>query len=94
MLIGNQRLLGSRFWRPGVIKLRWRISFVVNPFVQADLKGKRIVLKPNLVEFDPKGVINTHPAVIEAAIGSFRSLGAREVVVAEDPATVVTVSTS
>ncbi|HEY7322820.1 MAG TPA: DUF362 domain-containing protein [Candidatus Binatia bacterium] len=50
-----------------------------------DLKGKRVVLKPNLVEFDPKGVINTHPAVIEAAIGSFRRLGAREVVVAEGP---------
>jgi uncharacterized protein (DUF362 family) len=50
-----------------------------------DLKGKRIVLKPNLVEFDPKGVINTHPSVIEAAIRSFRSLGAREVVVAEGP---------
>jgi uncharacterized protein (DUF362 family) len=50
-----------------------------------DLKGKRIVLKPNLVEFDPKGVINTHPAVIEAAIASFRSLGAWEVVVAEGP---------
>ena len=50
-----------------------------------DVKGKRIVLKPNLVEFDPNGVINTHPAVIEAAIGSFRSLGAREVVVAEGP---------
>jgi uncharacterized protein (DUF362 family) len=50
-----------------------------------DLKGKRIVLKPNLVEFDPNGVINTHPAVIEAAMGSFKSLGAREVVVAEGP---------
>ena len=50
-----------------------------------DLKGKRIILKPNLVEFDPKRVINTHPAVIEAAIASFRSLGAREVVVAEGP---------
>ena len=50
-----------------------------------DLKNKRIVLKPNLVEFDPKGVINTHPAVIEAAVTSFRSLGAREVVVAEGP---------
>jgi uncharacterized protein (DUF362 family) len=50
-----------------------------------DVKGKRILLKPNLVEFDPKGVINTHPAVIEAAIGSFKSLGAREVVVAEGP---------
>lgn len=50
-----------------------------------DVKGKRILLKPNLVEFDPKGVINTHPAVIEAAIDSFRSLGAAQVVVAEGP---------
>src|SRR4029434_9779800 len=50
-----------------------------------DLKEKRIVVKPNLSEFDPKGVINTHPPVIEAAIASFRSLGAREVVVAEGP---------
>jgi uncharacterized protein (DUF362 family) len=50
-----------------------------------DVKGKRILLKPNLVEFDPKGVINTHPAVIEAAIDSFRSLGAAQVIVAEGP---------
>jgi uncharacterized protein (DUF362 family) len=50
-----------------------------------DVKGKRILLKPNLVEFDPKGVINTHPAVIEAAIDSFRSLGAAQVVVGEGP---------
>jgi uncharacterized protein (DUF362 family) len=50
-----------------------------------DVKRKRILLKPNLVEFDPRGVINTHPAVIEAAIDSFRSLGAAQVVVAEGP---------
>jgi uncharacterized protein (DUF362 family) len=50
-----------------------------------DVKGKRVLLKPNLVEFDPKGVINTNPAVIEAAIDSFRSLGAAQVVVAEGP---------
>ena len=47
--------------------------------------GKRIVLKPNLVEFDPKGVINTNPAVIEGAIDAFRTLGAAEVIVAEGP---------
>jgi uncharacterized protein (DUF362 family) len=52
---------------------------------QMDLTGKRVLLKPNLVEFDPKGVINTHAAVIEAAIDSFKSLGAREVIVAEGP---------
>jgi uncharacterized protein (DUF362 family) len=50
-----------------------------------DVKGKRILLKPNLVEFDPKGVINTNPAVIEAAIDSFRVLGAAQVTVAEGP---------
>lgn len=50
-----------------------------------EVKGKRIVLKPNLVEFDPKGVINTNPAVIEAAIDAFRTLGAAEVIVAEGP---------
>ena len=50
-----------------------------------DVKGKTVVLKPNLVEFDPQGVINTHPAVIAAALESFRSLGAREVIVAEGP---------
>jgi uncharacterized protein (DUF362 family) len=47
--------------------------------------GKRIVLKPNLVEFDPKGVINTNPAVIEAAIDAFQTLGAATVSVAEGP---------
>ena len=47
--------------------------------------GKRVVLKPNLVEFDPANVINTHPALVGAAIDAFRRLGAREVVVAEGP---------
>jgi uncharacterized protein (DUF362 family) len=50
-----------------------------------EVKGKTIVLKPNLVEFDPNGVINTNPLVIEAAIDCFRTLGARQVVVAEGP---------
>ena len=49
------------------------------------LRGKTVVLKPNLVEYDPSGVINTHPAVISGAIEAFRTLGAREVIVAEGP---------
>jgi uncharacterized protein (DUF362 family) len=49
------------------------------------VNGKRVLLKPNLVEFDAKGVINTHPALVEAAIDAFKSLGAREVIVAEGP---------
>ena len=50
-----------------------------------EVRGKTIVLKPNLVEFDPDGVINTNPLVIEAAIDCFRTLGARQLLVAEGP---------
>jgi len=50
-----------------------------------DVNDRNVVLKPNFVEFDPQGVINTHPAVLAAAIEAFRRLGAREVIVAEGP---------
>ena len=50
-----------------------------------DVRGKRVVLKPNLVEFDPGTTINTHPAVVEAALEAFRSAGAAEVRIAEGP---------
>ena len=44
------------------------------------LRGRRVLLKPNFVEVDPDGVINTHPALVAAAIEAFRSLGAQVVV--------------
>ncbi|MDP9055377.1 MAG: DUF362 domain-containing protein [Acidobacteriota bacterium] len=50
-----------------------------------NVRGKRIVLKPNLVEFDPGTVINTHPMVVHAAYEAFRKLGAGEVKIAEGP---------
>jgi uncharacterized protein (DUF362 family) len=50
-----------------------------------DVRGLRVVLKPNLVEFDPRGVINTHPNLIAAAVEAFRLEGARDVVIAEGP---------
>jgi uncharacterized protein (DUF362 family) len=50
-----------------------------------NLRGKSVILKPNLVEFDPQGVINTNPALIAAALESFRAFGAREVLIAEGP---------
>ncbi|TFG65037.1 MAG: DUF362 domain-containing protein, partial [Gemmatimonadales bacterium] len=51
--------------------------------MELDVRGLRVVLKPNFVEFDPDGVINTHPAVVHGAIEALRVLGAGEVVVAE-----------
>ena len=52
----------------------------------AEIKGKRIFLKPNLVETHVESAhINTHPMVVRAAIEAFLSLGARAVVVGEGP---------
>jgi uncharacterized protein (DUF362 family) len=49
-----------------------------------EINGKRVLLKPNLVE-PHSGVpyINTHPLVIRAAVEAFLQLGATKVVVAE-----------
>jgi uncharacterized protein (DUF362 family) len=50
-----------------------------------DVRGKRVVLKPNLVEFDERTVINTNPKLVHAALEAFRAAGAAEVRVAEGP---------
>jgi uncharacterized protein (DUF362 family) len=52
---------------------------------QLALAGKSVVLKPNLVEFSTHAPANTHPVFVEAAVEAFRSLGAREVRIAEGP---------
>jgi uncharacterized protein (DUF362 family) len=49
------------------------------------VKGKRVVLKPNLVEFHRDRVINTDPRFVGAVIEMFQREGAAEVVVAEGP---------
>jgi len=53
--------------------------------LRVDLRGTRVLLKPNLVEFEPGTVINTHPHVVVGAAIACRRAGAREVVVAEGP---------
>jgi uncharacterized protein (DUF362 family) len=51
-----------------------------------EIRGKRILLKPNLVETHLGALhINTHPLVIRGAVEAFKSLGAIEVIVAEGP---------
>ena len=53
--------------------------------VQPDVRGRSVVLKPNLVEFVPGSSINTHPALVVAAAAALRRLGAATVTVAEGP---------
>jgi uncharacterized protein (DUF362 family) len=50
-----------------------------------DVRGRRILLKPNLVEFDPGASINTHPLLVLAAMEAFRALGAADIRIAEGP---------
>lgn len=50
-----------------------------------DVKGKRVLLKPNLVEFDKATAINTDVAMVAAALEAFRQLGAAEVRIGEGP---------
>lgn len=52
---------------------------------QINVRGKAVVIKPNLVDYLPGDAINTHPMVVMAAVEAFRRLGAKSVLVAEGP---------
>src|SRR6185436_1222720 len=49
------------------------------------IRGKRVLLKPNLIEVVSGRPIHTDPRLTAAAIDAFSQLGAAEVVVAEGP---------
>jgi len=49
-----------------------------------NIRGKRVLLKPNLVEFEPDSPINTHPVLVHAAVEAFRAFGA-DVAIGEGP---------
>jgi len=50
-----------------------------------NVRGQRVVLKPNLVEFDPQTTVNTHPMVVHAAYEALLAMGAASVGIAEGP---------
>jgi uncharacterized protein (DUF362 family) len=50
-----------------------------------DVRGRAVLLKPNLVEFEPDSPINTHPLLVHAAYEGFLALGAASVRIAEGP---------
>ncbi len=49
------------------------------------VRGKKVLLKPNLVEFDAATCINTDARVVAAAVEVFERLGAAEVLIGEGP---------
>ena len=50
-----------------------------------DLRGKTVLLKPNLVEHIAGAEVNTNPLLVGAAAEAFLEIGAKEVIVAEGP---------
>ena len=50
-----------------------------------DVRGRNVVLKPNLVEFEPQSSINTNPLVVHAAMEAFHAMGAASVRIGEGP---------
>jgi uncharacterized protein (DUF362 family) len=50
-----------------------------------DLGGRRVLLKPNLVEFEAGVGINTHPMVVHAVFEACQAAGAAEVRIGEGP---------
>lgn len=55
------------------------------PTAAIEVLEKRILLKPNLVEFDQKTAINTDPRLVLAVRELFLKLGAKEVWIGEGP---------
>lgn len=53
---------------------------------KAQIRGRRVLLKPNLVETRPRALhINTNPLVVRGAVEALLAWGASRVVVAEGP---------
>jgi len=50
-----------------------------------DVRGKNVLLKPNLVEYDAATVVNTDARIVAAAYEVFRKLGAAKVTIGEGP---------
>jgi uncharacterized protein (DUF362 family) len=50
-----------------------------------NVRGLKVVLKPNLVEFEPNGCTNTNALLVHAAYEGFLALGAASVRIAEGP---------
>jgi uncharacterized protein (DUF362 family) len=61
------------------------LAAAVPPEHAARIRGRRVLLKPNLIEFRAAQPIHTDPRLVGAAIEAFARLGAADVVVAEGP---------
>ena len=50
-----------------------------------DVRGKRVVIKPNIADFSPGRPIHTDPRLVEALVLHLKEMGARKIIVADGP---------
>jgi len=53
--------------------------------LNVDVRGRRVFLKPNMVEYESNTAINTNPLVVAGAALAFRAAGAASVTIGEGP---------
>ncbi len=88
LLVRDRRPIHSRV---AIISASEYSEVLVDPLAQGinlfkfDLRGKSVLLKPNLVEYIPGVEVNTNPILIGAAAEALLQLGAKRVVVGEGP---------
>jgi uncharacterized protein (DUF362 family) len=94
MSYSNTRLVPPFNRSPSAVAIRSVSNYAANveailwemlQELRPPVRDKSVLLKPNFVEPDMEGMINTHPVVIRAAREAFLRLGAKSVVVAEGP---------
>lgn len=76
-------LVGCDSYQRAAVRAALESAFRLAP--PPEVRGKRVVLKPNFVEFHEVRPITTSVAVIRETVRMFRELGAASVVVAEGP---------
>ena len=83
--------IGGAKSKVAILKASSYSQDLVRPIIEGiracglDVRGKTVLLKPNLVEFDHATAINTDAAVVGAAYEAFHQAGAASVMVGEGP---------
>jgi uncharacterized protein (DUF362 family) len=76
-------LVGCDSYRQDVLRESLARGFQLAP--PPDVQGKRVLLKPNFVEYAPQRPVTTHVELIRETVKAFRERGAAEVVIGEGP---------
>ena len=71
-----------RVTTPRILPTSWTGDSVSSAL---NLNGRRVFLKPNMVEYEPGTAINTHPHVVAGAAIACRRAGASDVIIGEGP---------